>query len=264
MPVPNTTGGPDFGAQLTTNPAAPAFDAAEQTSRLLMGGGAANRTGKIIWATGFEGALTFTDIIPQFGQNQIAQGGAPIPNGSKVYAWQGNNYLLLYSGTLVGQDYSVVKNFPSNFLTGRIGVECMMALVGPADFHFDFNLQNGGVTSLGLQGYTSALRILSTSVPTKTFLQVRDGAGVYQTIADVTDIMGFGQIYHNVKFVVDFKAGRYVRVVLNTSIYDVSSIATQAIGIGGNVGYLMLDIIPDTAANKVIAIDNLILTSDEP
>ena len=48
------SGTPDYGRSLASNPTIQSYEPGEDTTRLLMGGGANSRSGRWLWATGFE------------------------------------------------------------------------------------------------------------------------------------------------------------------------------------------------------------------
>lgn len=269
MTLPNTTGGPDFNAQPASNPSAPGFDQAEVVGRLLMGGGSVSRTGRVIWATGFENGLAsdYSFGMSAGGISAPRLGdGLTGPSGSILSAWQGSYYHLLQTGTVNGNFASFFKYFPATIQTGRWGFELMFQ-IDTFNTTLDIVLKKVGPSGIpGAQTFTGIIRLWASLNNANIFLQYQDSTPAFQTFATLSNIFAVGtNVWYNAKLVVDFTAGKYVRFLLNNKSYDLSAFAMQATAAGVDEKSSAQVIATTlTAASSVAGIDNLILTSDEP
>lgn len=249
------TGSPDFGANQSTNPTAPSFDTGEDTTRLLMGGGAFARSGRWIFATGFEDTT-----------NSIYKWGGGATKDSSI-SFQGDSSLKLSPNTAVNAQTGFTKYF---VLPGtRYGIECMFSKGNSTAYNSEFSLsiltQGRGVGKN--ERYTANLILVNTTTPTNILYW--DVNGTRTELFDLTNYINSintPHLWHNLKMVFDLENNKGVRVFFDDLKIDTSSLS----------GYLTTGfdspLITTTYALKnitlgglpVFYLDNCIITADEP
>lgn len=256
-------------------------DLGEVAERLLMGGGSISRTGRISWATGFEGIVP--NSIPtdmSFGgtgtNNEVivAQGGSANPiigiNPINFYpAWQGNNFLALVTGGATTNTASAFKYFPYPSQTGKWGLEFMLM---PGSFlsHIDIILKRsiapGGATQQAL------LRLSMGASLASTFLQYQDASLAFPLLKDFSNTMDIsGGVYYNWKIIVDFANNRWQSVTVDGYKFDFindptlsanNALVTSPAGPSDKSSFQFV-LTADQNDNCSAQFDNIILTSDE-
>lgn len=254
-------GYPDGGAT-DYGRAAQIADLGEVATRLLMGGGTASRTGRMVWATGFEnGKLS---DFSYSGAATAVKSGTDL-QASGFTAWQGTYCLVLHVAGGVGQTAAIYKYFPSTMQTGRWGIEAMVDLEG---FNVTFDIHMGkigpNIDSQPTQLGTIRVEIGGNSGVVK--LKYLDSGGVYQQFADLGGRIAVATgVYYNVKWVVDITNDNYGRFYWNNTLYDLSAFGLQHAASGvdekANFSFTLTNA---GAISQEAAIDNVIITSDEP
>lgn len=102
--------------------------------------------------------------------------------------------------------------------------------------------------------------------PVNKELQYKSAAGVWTKIADIHDVYDTNPTFFNMKIVVDFESGEFVRAYLNELEYDLSGIGLRITTIGGDRKYLAIGAnIYDTSGSQNVGYcGSLIATIDEP
>lgn len=248
-------GAPDGGFQTYTN-AGNQTDLGALGDRLLMGGGSAVKTGRIIWATGFEGIDGPTDFLAG-GIAQVRKGTDPF----QASAWQGEQYFdLLTPATLNSSGY-LNKQFTGSMATGRWGIE-FMVMVQFNNQPMNIEVQLTHSIRLGL-AYRAAIR-LSVDVNGNAILYRLDNTGAYVVLKNYGLSLAYG-IYMNWKLVADVTNGSYAYFRINNDFYDLTGLPIQNPGAGnGDGGILQISNTAQANASVDAALDNVILTADEP
>lgn len=225
----------------------PVSDFGEVAARLVGGLGATHRGGKVIFSTSFEHGLNDVDITDVLGT------GAEIQfNPSKSF--RGGNSVDLTAGDAV-DDFASLRKFFYPIEDSPVGVESAFCL----------NVNTQVRVAIGLEHYQ----------PDEAFLfQVRIdgsskeleylGSADWVKIADVPGLSNSAQIFHVLKMIVDVKAGKYLRVILDTDQFEVNddawTIAT------GEPYYNVANISAanlQAGATRTIQIDDFVLTMQE-
>lgn len=251
MPI----GFPDFGQNPSTNPTAPSYDAGEDTTRLLMGGGAFSRAGRWVYATGFEDSL-----------NSIYTWGTDTSLSQDV-AFQGNYSLKLAPANTLDAWTGFTRYF---VLPGsRYGVECMFSKGNTGNLPSEFYLQilTQGRGNANNQRFLATLVLVNTNTPSNILYW--DVNGTRTQIADVTNYINSlptPYLFHNIKLVFDLSKNKGVRVFFDDLIFDISYLS----GYATSPFYSPLITTTISLKNKQAGnspffyIDNFIITTDEP
>ena len=249
-------GTPD-GGYVNYGTAVNSSDPGQNTDRLLMGGGSIIKTGRVIWATGFEGISSATDF-------NVSGAGALVTAGGVVTAWQGNNYMALVTQAVLNDSAGMVKYFPASIQTGKWGVEAMIGLMGSLNSTFDFIVKKVGAPSPAptVQGQ---IRFVVGASAASVTMQYLNGSGAFVTLDNLGGLMAINtNVYYNMKLVVDFGSNLYSRFILNNKIYDLSAISMYVTGSGADEKSSVQFANTTLDANaKTIAVDNVIITADE-
>lgn len=255
-------GAPDGGYNPQAT-AASQIDTGFLGDRLLMGGGSASKSGRVLWATGFEEGDLYS-MIDAPGAS-VVPGNASLGAGGIIPAWQGRYYLNHLTNGTNGYTIFTSKQLPGGLVTGRWAYEAMFCL-RDVNSQVDFDLRRDGVTAIpGDVSLDADIQIVNTSAGNIKMLYQNAG-GTFTQFADLSNLIDFSSnIWHNIKIVVDFSTGKYVRVILDGRTYSLAGIAItfSAPGVGefASVGELTT---ANAAAVQQSGFDNLIVTVDEP
>lgn len=274
MTLPNTTGFPDYGSQLQGNITAPVYDPGEQTTRLMMGGGASYRSGRIVWATGFENGLESDYFaFATGGSTGYANPLTSDPNWTYFNVWQGSYALAMRTGAVIGNQAFFFKYLPASIVRNRWGFEAMVNVLNSGagaagQFTLLMELRTiQGLTS-PLTGYDGQVRINVANRSGNIKFQVFDRtAGAFVTFVDLSNAYDLSSnSFYAWKLVADFNTGKYVSFSLGPDrVYDLSaySMPINADDVEeGAAAILTLRAV--SAAAVEVAVDNVILTGDEP
>jgi hypothetical protein len=256
MPV---IGQPDYLVNSSSNPTAPSFDAAEDTSRLLMGGGSLARSGRWMWASGFEGGMN--DLY-----KYLSDAACSI-SISDEQVYQGKYSVKMVAGNTLNSQAMIGKYYHAQ--GARYGMEFTFSLAGTGGIYgpreIFFNLIGPNATP-GKKGNGQIVLALTQFSPnTAAALYYYNGASQRVLIADVSAYVQEAPYHwHYVKFVFDTNLNQYVRLIFDDLNFDLS-------GIGGMLDtsptkYMSnrIHLVTTSVISPVIYIDNMILTADEP
>ena len=96
-------------------------------------------------------------------------------------------------------------------------------------------------------------------------LQYKDSEGEYQDIATDLSLKDSVYVFHVMKLVFDPTTGKYVRLIVNATEYDLSGIAAQNLGTGDEYIYQVgISLTARLAVVVISRIDYAILTQNEP
>lgn len=259
MPDITPTGSPDFGQNQSTNPTAPSYDSAEDTTRLLMGGGAQARSGRWIYATGFEDG----------NLSSIIQGSVFGFTGSEtldsVVSFQGAASLKMATlAVLNSSSFFAKKVLPPG---SRFGFEFMFrrTLTTP-DFQHELRIQiaYSGNQGLGLSSVWAEIRIVFVSSANVKIYYINSGAGT-TLLKDVSGyFVNIADNWHYIKFIVDAKTGKYARMYFDDLFLDMSTLGAFVQAGSYPLLTFSIQLLTSTANQQIYHIDNLILTADEP
>lgn len=248
-------GTPDGGYSGYSGLAANQSDLGSVSDRLLMGGGSISKTGRIIWATGFEGITTNTDF--SFGSSPVAAaGGVTQGNGN---AWQGQNFLNLQTAGGLGNTAYMYKYFPASLQSGRWGVEFMLNIINASNNHIDVYMEKRG----GGHTYRAIIRLVADNTGVNFTIQYLNSSGVYTNIDTFSGVFAYG-LWSNFKFVVDFSNNQYVSFSMNNKVYPINQNIYDAGLNNQDYAYFSVNLTADAAIQVNASLDNVILTSDEP
>lgn len=244
-------GSPDFGANQATNPTSPEYDGGESATRLLMGGGAQARSGRWVFATGFEDGNLSSIVVTN---------PAAVMLDSSV-SFQGSTSLKLITAPVVNS----VANFSKVFMPpgSRFGIELQYMQPDGAIGAHEFQIQifyEGSPTrpqSLGI------LKIIDTGATVKIYCYTSAG---YTLVLDVTPYFpGASGNWHYIKFVFDLSNSKYVRLFFDDVSLDLTSLTGIVPAVGGYPRLsFAVQLSTSAAASAIYNIDNLIITADEP
>ena len=249
-------GSPDFGANPATNPTSPSFDSGEDTTRLLMGGGSQARSGRWIFATGFEeGASPYLSTLA-FGTG----GEVKIIN---TFTYQGVGSFQLKAGTTLN-DYSWLKksfSFPSS----RFGFEFMISRGVIQNCELEVSIYGSGKGEYKNLFRSAKIVIVFVTSPSFSALMYNDINGSRTLIKDVTGYnLSSGQ-WNYFKMVFDFNDNIFSRMYYNDLTFDLNSPGYESSGatlVDSSVSIQVKN--KFAGATPVFYVDNLIITADEP
>lgn len=248
-------GSPDFGQNVSTNPTSPSYDSGEETTRLLMGGGAQARSGRWIYASGFEESHT----------NQIYKSGDVTQDTSVCY--QGDKCLKLNSGLVLNSQVFFIKYFMSP--GSRFGVEFLWCKYDTFTVSCELQIQLNAAGVGANKDKQRTGRIIFDIVNAGTNVNVYiENNGVRTLIRDISvNVTNQPFIWHYTKFVFDFETNQYIRLYFDNLVLDLG-------GVAGHETNSSIGQISAAVVNKYrsafgvnyagIGIDNLVITADEP
>jgi len=263
------TGQPDFLASAASNPTSPSFDSGEDTTRILMGGGANSRAGRWLWATGFEadplgsGPVNLTSIYGGSGNGSakiinLIQTATGALNNS---IWQGNQCLQIETGGTSGDETVVYKIIP--WQNGVGGLECFFnfPFSNPVSCElkleitrFDVSTYNQGRLILVIGSALSNIKLYYDNNGTRT--QILDAVNYFQGDTRTS--------WHYIKLVYDAINKVYVRAYFDNLLFSLAGIAGYTTSTTLNGDRFAISLKTTSAVIKDVWIDNMILTGDEP
>lgn len=251
-------GTPDGGYQSYSS-AVNQSDLGSVADRLLMGGGSQSKTGRVLWATGFEGITsgqTPLDISGYLGA--AGTGIIATDNTSPVY--QGLNSLKITTPPVINDVVQVYKLLP--WQTSKTALE-LYALITFPTTSYDLVIE---ITKLGLENnkYNMGRLVISIIDNTPTVRLYRDNNGIRTLIQDISGLFIGFNTYHFIKFIFDANNNLYADAFFDHLRFDLSNIAGFQ-GSTGNYGMrFLVNLITTTSGAAHVNIDNIILTADEP
>jgi hypothetical protein len=215
-----------------------------------MGGGSPSRSGRWVWATGYEGG-TNSDFQLDFTNP---------PTFVTSNAWQGGYALRHVTPATIGAQSEMYKYFPAAIAPGKWGIEAMIATAS-TNADIELLMKNQGLAAWKI----CSVKIVIVSQSDVT-LQYRNQAGAYILIARLDNNFRIGSnVYHNIKLVMDFAKNEYSRVVVDGVVYTMDGTPAYSANIAGNIEQnFSLRIIAKAASSVALYSDNVILTADEP
>lgn len=256
MPV----GSPDFGQNVSTNPTSPSYDTGEDTTRLLMGGGAQARSGRWVFASGFE-----EEHLNQF--LTLSVGGTVTIDNTVCY--QGNNCVKLKSGLLLDSTAVLAKYFMSP--GSRFGFEFLWCKYGTFTVSNELQIHLSAGGSGPLKNKYRVGKIIFDIVNAGTDVKIyTENNGVRTLISDVSaHITNQFYLWHYVKFVFDFESNQYIRLYFDNQVFDLGGVPGYEFASPFISGQIQASITNKYrsafAVNYAeIGIDNLVITADEP
>ncbi len=250
MPI----GSPDFNANLSTNPTSPSYDTGEDTTRLLMGGGSQARSGRWLWATGFEEGET-----PYLNTSVNGTPGLGYAGIYKVSTYQGVGSLQLRPQAVVGNYAQFVKGF--NFPTSNYGIEFMFWVQGDPTIEIF-------IDAYGL-GENDTIRRVAKVVFEKvsgTWGLYIDRNGTKELVSTLYTVPSSSSSFRYFKMVFDPSTNKIKRINYANVSYEVNADAYEATTAASIESFNFWVKVTNTLLgnNQYILIDNLIITADEP
>ncbi len=255
--LPNKqTGSPDYGTNQSTNPTSPSFDFGEDATRLLMGGGSLARSGRWVFADGFESST----LNPYYQQGV----GTPTISIFTTNSFQGVNSLSLKPSTAAGDTAQLSKYL---LLPGaKYGLEMMFAIQHGSNLNCEFQLiiSGGGKGVNRDKNNVGKIVLEQTTTPTNKLYW--DVNGTRTLIADVANqVQIFTKYWHYIKFVFDLDQNKGVRLFFDDLVFDLSSLSGYQTTLSAPInGFSVLAKSVSAAINTEFLIDNLIISADEP
>lgn len=242
-------GSPDFGANPSTNPTSPSYDTGEDTTRVLMGGGSQARSGRWIFATGFEeSSIPFMVLYAT---------GAGFAGLYKTETYQGVGALQLRPDATAGNYALAQKIF--QFSPSVFGFEFMLLMVGDAEISIEIDAYGLAPNDTGY----GIAKIVIVKV-SGTWGMYIDRNGTRELISNIYSVPGNNFRYF--KIVYDPANHNIKRVSYANKIYEIN-----APDYPGTVTpffssfYFKIQVNnTSTGVNQYALIDNLIVTADEP
>ena len=261
MVVSNITpsGSPDFGKNVSTNPTSPSYDSGEDTTRLLMGGGSQARSGRWIYATGFEDG-NLASIVP--GSTFGYTGSETL---DYVKSYQGAASLKMATQAVL----NTFSYFEKSVLPpgSRFGMEMMFCrtLTTP-DFQHEFliSMEYNGNPTLGIKRVHASIKIIFVNSG-NVKLYYRNAAFGFTLIQDISSYFtNIAFNWHYIKFVIDVRTGKYVRMYFDDLLIDLSSFTPYTVaGVYPQLRFIT-SLLTSTVNQQIYHVDNVVFTADEP
>lgn len=249
------TGTNDFNQNLSTNPTAPLIDSGENANHLLMGGGGQSRSGRWIFATGFEEGAT-----PFLVSNASGTGGVAAVASDQTY--QGLKSFQLKAGNAVNNWSYFQKLF--FYPASSYGIEFLFLRSYALDSEFEFLISAGAKGENKDKFRVGKIVVVITTGPATTKIYL-DKNGTRTLVKDVSNyISGSAYQWHYIKFVFDVKENIVKYLIfddetfnINVAGYEFTSTTVQS--------SIELRLTNNFAGvNPDFRIDNFIITADEP
>ena len=206
-----------------------------------------DRRGDVIWWDDFEWGLNKWEPAFDGTGGSVALSTARSRNG------RSSCLLTAGSDSLLTAEIDRRQALPS---IARLGVEFSFANIGNFGY---IELRCVARTTTGRNTFTVRWDD-ATNV-----LQYTDSTGGLVTFATGVNLAAVATLFHTLKMVFDVAATEYVRVILDSTQYDLSGIAGEQV-VATTTPYLDLRIrlFGDAAQNDQAYIDDVILTQNEP
>jgi hypothetical protein len=247
------TGTPDFNQKPSGNLSSPGFDSSEETTRLLMGGGAQARGGRWIWATGFENGLA--EIVCngaagsagalETGDNQVYQGAASLKLTTNNAV---NGYRFLHK-TLFSQG----ENF---------GLEIVWSAEDAAAGAVEISFRISGANeSSGNRGAGKIVIVINGASSGEIYI---DNNGTRTLIQSIDNYLEDNpDNWHYTKIIYNFKKNILSRVYFDDLIFTLN-VPGYLSADSRKVCLFQVELKTLTARAAVAYFDNMIITTDEP
>lgn len=206
-----------------------------------------DRRGDIIFLDDFEG-VALDWATPGFPANAIT-----IFNS--VYPFMGSQCLRLTT-TNVALSYTGIVRSLGSLGSNRVGLEISFSSVGAnIDLILEIRFRAGGAIK------TAGIRI----APADLMASYLIGIGIWADLQVLPALPNVDGYYSTVKFVVDFNTDRFVRLLVNSTEWDISAFPVIVLG-GGVVDDIRITIqtLNRAAIGEDAYLDNFILTQSEP
>jgi len=155
-----------------------------------------------------------------------------------------------------GAQYARMRHYFGYEYRGQVGLEFNVTLEAGTEY-----LKFGAYSSLTTGRQIFRVRL---TVGTGDVAHGSDGAG-WTSFGNVGAIVANVWEWHNVKLVIDFSTGFFVRLVWEGTPINMSTIACVALGILGREYWdVMIENDADTAAQHQVYVDDVIVTIDQP
>lgn len=251
MPI----GTPDFNQNISTNPTAPGFDDAENTTRILMGGGSQARSGRWMFATGFE-----EGSIPYLVSSASGTGGVAAITKSQTF--QGLNAFELKPGNAVNNWSYLQKSFM--YPGSKFGMEFLFSRQYALDSEFELSIQ-GGRKGVNKDRYRIGKIVLVSTTGTVTHKLYKDVNGTRTLLLDITGYLsGSPHLWHYIKFVYDLNENLIDYVIFDDEKIEVDSAGYEFASATTSTSFEVRLTNKFAGVNPYYYIDNLILSADEP
>lgn len=250
------TGSPDFGQNPTTNPTSPSFDSGEDATRLLMGGGSMARSGRWIYADGFESGSLNPFYLTGIGSYNISI--------FKTNSFQGVNSLLINPGTNANDAGYLSKSF---LLPGsKTGIEFMFAMQHGLSLNCEIQIVITGGGKGANKDKNNQGKIVLSQTTGKINKLYWDVNGTRTELKDVSYMMQeFAKYWHYVKFVYDMDNNKGVRLFFDDLTFDLSGLSGyQTSGTAPINNYTIIVKNLTNAQSVNFIFDNYVITTDEP
>ncbi len=248
----------DGGYDVSSSPTTQVTDPGEMTNRLLMAGGANSRSGRWMWATGFESSLA-----------EVGNLGGTFTTLDKTLAYQGLQCLKMQTAPLMNNVAFIWKNLFSPFSPDadsiKIGEEFMVLPIHTGN---PFQVFSTIAYPIGNTSnhYRFRFRLSVPGWPQQR-LDIWTG-GAWVNKANVDLYANIGQnVFHNIKIVGDAKNGKYDYLIFDNIVIDLSAVqADTVIGVNTPGHGISYEVYLETLSANVATcyLDNWILTGDEP
>ncbi len=206
-----------------------------------------DRRGDILWYDDFE------DGIEKWEKTLSGTGAGLSP--SNTHALSGVLSAKFVTGNQTSDITKMIKKLPYPYST-RIGVEAHFTVPDAFMYwEFDFGVFDGTnliLSSVVLNSSTSVIQILTAS-------------GAWVTIASSLGTIASDYIFHAVKLVIDCSAKKYVRLIWNNNIYDLSNYGpSSTVNATAPYLYAQAQLSTEADAQKTGYLDDVIVTQNEP
>ncbi len=261
-------GTPDDGQSLSSSLATQTFDPGEDTNRLLMAGGANSRSGRWLWASGFEsdevgaGSKNLNLFMNGAGSVSVVTMAQAVSGTLDNSIWQGNHCLQISTGALNNDNSYPYKILP--WSNGKLGIELMFTFpfAPTPDLEFQMEISHFGYTT----GHYSQARLILVLGAAGVANLYRDNNGARVLLQNVAGYFDTTRgPWHFIKLVFDPLQNLYSRVLFDNLVFQFPTATPGFIGAAaGFYDRFLFGLATKSANARSIWIDNLILTSDEP
>ena len=248
-------GSPDFGANPNTNPTAPSFDTGEDTTRLLMGGGSNARSGRWLFATGFEEGST-----PYIVKSASGTGGKT--ELTAVSTFQGAAAYSIVAGNAINNFAYIRKTFM--YPSSSYGLELMFARPYALTSNLEISIGGGG-KGVNKDKYRIGKIVFAVDTGAATVKMYHDINGSTTLLMDVTNYLTpSSDFWHYFKMVFNFDTNRITLIKFDDVIIQTDLAGYEYSASFPNVQTEVYLINKFAGVNPNYYIDNLIITADEP
>ncbi len=206
-----------------------------------------DRRGDVVWLESFE----FGDSAWSYTLAGTNSDAAP----SAEYARSGGFALKLVTGT-GANPYVIAQHLNYRPITSKVGVELSFSFKTGFDrFHLTVNDYDG-----------SDATVYSVEIDKDgTNLRIRTGLVTWITLESAFDLYADAGCFHIVKLVIDISTGKYVRLLINDQVWDISDYSGWESGSATlrNLG-VVIHAYGDGDTSVDSYVDGVIITQNEP